>query len=99
MYQIYKNKTPFLFQAKFTKLENIHSHKTRKPSSFNFFLPRVSKNARQNKLEYRGVKLWNGLDESLKSKSLTLFKKITKKSFTTLLHYLDHSIIENQDEN
>ena len=32
MHQIYNNKTPFLFQDKFTKLEKIHSHKTRKPS-------------------------------------------------------------------
>ena len=37
MHQIYNNKTPFLFQDKFTKLEKIHSHKIRKPSSSNFF--------------------------------------------------------------
>ena len=43
MHQIYNNKTPFLFQDKFTKLEKIHSHKTRKPGSSNFFLPRVIK--------------------------------------------------------
>ena len=41
MHQIYNNKTPFLFQDKFTKLEKIHSHKIRKPSSSNFFIPRV----------------------------------------------------------
>ena len=55
MHQIYNNKTPFLFQDKFTKLEKIHSHKTRKPSSSNVFLPRVSKNAGQKKLRFRGV--------------------------------------------
>ena len=88
MHQICNNKTPFLFQDKFIKLEKMHSHKTKKPSSSNFVLPRVSKNAGQKKLEYRGVKLWNSLDESLKSKNLILFKKITKKvfyNFTKLL--------------
>ena len=84
MRQIYNNKTPFLFQDKFTKLEKIHSHKTRKSSSSNFFLLQVSKNAKQKKLGYRGVKLWNGLDESLKSKSLILFKKKYKKSLLQL---------------
>ena len=70
VHQIYNNKTPFLFQDKFTKLEKIHSHKTRKPNSSNFFSPRVSKKAGQKKLGYRGVKLWNSLDENLKSKKL-----------------------------
>ena len=83
MLQIY-NKTPFLFQNKFTKFEKIHSHKTRRPSSSNFFLPRVTKNAGQKKLGYRGVKLWNSLDESSKSKSLILFKKNYKKSLLQL---------------
>ena len=41
----------------------MYSHKTRKPSSSNFFLPRVSKSAGQKKLGYRGVKLWNSLDQ------------------------------------
>ena len=88
MHQIYNNKTPFLFQDKFTKLEKMHSHKTRKPSSSNFFLPRVLKKAGLKKLGYRGAKLCNGLDESLKSKSLILFKKNYKKvfyNFTKLL--------------
>ena len=57
MHQIYNNNAPFLFQDKFTKLEKLYLHKTRKPSSSNFFLPRVSKNAGQNKLGFRGVKL------------------------------------------
>ena len=57
MHQIYNNKTPFLFQDKFTKLEKLHSHRTRKPSSSNFFLPRVLKNAGQKKLGFRGIKL------------------------------------------
>ena len=43
MHQIYNNKTPFLFQNKFTKLEKIHSHQIRKPSSFDFFLPSRNK--------------------------------------------------------
>ena len=84
MHQIYYNKTPFLFQDKYTKSEKLHSHKTRKPSSSNFFLPRVSKNVGQKKLGYRGVKLWNGFDKSLKSKSLILFKKNYKKCLLQL---------------
>ena len=66
MLEIYNNKTPFLFQDKFTTLEKIQSYTTRKPSLSNFLLPRVSKNAGQKKLGFRGVKLWNSVDESLK---------------------------------
>ena len=64
MHQIYNNNTLFSFQGKFTKLEKIHSHKIRKPNSSNFFLSCVLKNAGQKKLEFRGVKLWNSLDEN-----------------------------------
>ena len=56
MHQIYNNKTPFLFQDKFTKFEKIPSHKTGKSSSSNFFTSRIEK-AGQKKLGYRGVKL------------------------------------------
>ena len=84
MHQIYNNET-LLLQDKFTKFEKTHSHKTRKPSSSNFFLPRVLKNAGQKKLGFRGVELRNSLDESLKLKSLILFKKKNyKKSFLQL---------------
>ena len=70
---------------------------TRKPSPSNFFIPRVLKNAGQKKLGYRGVDLWNSLVEIKKLNFVQ--KKLQKKSFTTLLNYLDHSIIENQNEN
>ena len=83
-HQIYSNKTLFLFHDKSTKLEKIRSHKTRKQSSSDFFLPPVSKNAGQKKLGYRGVKSWNSLDESVKSKSLISFKKNYKKNILRL---------------
>ena len=76
MRQIYNNKIPFSFQDKLTKLEKIHSHKIRKPSSSNIFFPRVLKNAGQKKLKFKCEIVW------MKTKNQKISfdsKKIIKK--------------------
>ena len=52
----------------------MHSHKTRRSNQSNYFLSRVNKIACQNKLNYRGVKLWNEIKDELKNKSFKQFK-------------------------
>ena len=67
-----------LFSVSFSRLltrysavtVNIHYHETRRPNQLNYFLPRVNKSACQNKLDNRGVKLWNETKDELKTRSL-----------------------------
>ena len=65
---------PLSFQQQFNKIEVVHSHQTRKLTTFNYFLPPASKTAGQKKKEFRGTKLWNEIDEDIKHKTLKCFK-------------------------
>ena len=69
---------PLSFQQQFNKIEVVHSHQTRKLTTFNYFLPPASKTAGQEKKEFRGTKLWNEIDEDIKHKTFNSFKKCFK---------------------
>ena len=58
LHKLFKNKLPNLCNYNFTTIDKIHDYATRKPSRSYHFLPRVSKSAGQNKIEFRGAKLW-----------------------------------------
>ena len=58
MHKVFKNKLPKLCNYNFTTIDKILDHATRKPRRSNYRLPRVSKSAGQNKIEFRGAKLW-----------------------------------------
>ena len=79
MHKLYNNNLPIVFQNRFAKIEKIHTYVTRGANKSNYFLSRVNKTVGQNKLEYRGVKLWNQINEKLKCKSFYLFKKLIKE--------------------
>ena len=64
MHQLFKNKLPKLCNYNFTTINKIHDCATRKPRRLNYFLPRVSKSAGQNKIEFRGAKLWKEIREN-----------------------------------
>ena len=61
------------------KLKKIHTYVTRGANKSNYFLSGVNKTVGQNKIEYRGVKLWNQISKKLKCKSFNLFKKLYKE--------------------
>ena len=50
----------------------------------NCCLPRASKKAGHNKLEYRAVKLWNEIDANLKKLSLYTFNKQYKNALLSI---------------
>ena len=79
MHKLYNYNLPIVFQNRFTKIEKIHTYVTRRSNKSNYFLSRVNKTVGKNKLEYRGVKLWNQISEKLKCKSFNLFKKLYKE--------------------
>ena len=75
MHKLFKNKLPKLCNYNFTTIDKIHDYATRNPSRFNCFLPRVYKSAGQNKIKFRGAKLWKEVSENLKNKPFNSFKK------------------------
>ena len=79
MHKLYHNNLLVVFQNRFSKIEKIRAYVTRGENKLSYFLSRVNKTVGQNKLEYRGVKLWNQISEKLKCKSINLFKKLYKE--------------------
>ena len=91
MHKICNNKLPLLFQRRFNEIELVHSHQTRKLTKLNYFLPCVSKTAGKKKLEFRGAKPWNEIDEDIKHKTFISFKKYSKEKI--LYHIIDLVLI------
>ena len=85
MHKLFKHKLPKLCNYDFTTIDKICDYATRKLSRFNCFLPRVSKSAGQNKIEFRSAKLWKEISENLKNKPFNSFKKQFKEKFTERL--------------
>ena len=75
MHQLNCNMTSKVFEKNFVKLESVHSYSTRQKTKNNYFLTRVNKTMSQKQLAFRGTKLWATLDNSIKTKSLPVFKK------------------------
>ena len=65
-----------MFQNSFTKIGNFYDYETRNNITAN----NIIKKAGHNKLEYRGVKLWNEIDANLKKLPLYTFNKQYKNA-------------------
>ena len=78
MHQLRNNKLPFSLYD-YVKLNEIHSHNTRQTQNAVYFKPRVKKSIGKELLVYRGVKLWENIDNSIKSLSWHSFKKRLKR--------------------
>ena len=81
MHKFFKNKLSKLCNYNFTTIDKIHDYATRKPSGSNYFLPQVSKSAGQNKIKFRGAKLWKEISENLKINPSIFLKSSLKKIY------------------
>ena len=79
MHQLHNNKLPFSLYEDYVKLNEIHSHYIRQTQKAVYFKPRVNKSNGKELLVYRGAKLWENLDNSIKSLSWYSFKKRFKR--------------------
>ena len=66
------------FEKHFVKLESVQSYITRQKTKNGYFLPGVDKTMSQNQLAFQGSKLWATLDNSIKTKPLPVFEKVSK---------------------
>ena len=79
MYRYENNMLPCSFDNYFTKLENVHNHKTRYKMNNGFFLPRVKTNFGKKRTHFLCVKIWEEIPQETKSLSFYGFKKQFKK--------------------
>ena len=79
MHQLHNNKLPFSLFEDYVKLNEIHNHNTRQTQNAVYFKPRVNKSIGKELLVYRGAKLWENIDNSIKSLTWYSFKKRFKR--------------------
>ena len=79
MHHLHNNKLPFSLYEDYLKLNAMHSHNTRQTLIALYFKPRVKKFIGKELLVYRGAKLWENGDSSIKRLSWHSFKTRFKK--------------------
>ena len=78
MYSINSKLLPDKYCDMFVLNSNFHSYSTRQ--KYSYHLPNVKLTSSINSLSYVGIKLWNQLEESIKSSStITRFKKLCRR--------------------
>lgn len=79
MHKLVNNKLPPILQTKFVKITEVHNYDTRQAKRTIYFRPRVIKSSSQNYTVVRGTKIWQSIEENIKSMHWVLFKKNLKK--------------------
>ena len=64
----------------FTKVNQKHSYNTRLASKISYSLPQARTNYGKFNIRYTGVKVWNSIDDQLKTLKNSAFKKNLKDS-------------------
>ena len=88
MYKFHRKLLPSIFSNFFTPVRNVHNYNTRLASKSSFVLPSARTNYRTFSLKFHGPKTWNSIDESLKSCSISAFKKTQKSLYQPILNNL-----------
>ena len=81
MYIFHKQLLPSVFSNFFTPVSSIHNCNTRLASKSSFALPISHTNYGIFSIRFQVPRIWNSVDESLKSTSLAVFRKKLKNLF------------------
>ena len=90
MYDYYPNRLPLIFNDFFMSINKVHQYQTRLASKISYYLPKARTNYGKFNIRFSGVKVWNSIEDSLKSKSRTCFKILLKESLISnywLVHW------------
>ena len=72
------DKLPDTFQNYFTTPSNVHYYSTRSKLQLRFYVPKFRLVRFQKSFKYRGVKIWNSIEQDIKTLPLKKFCKSTK---------------------
>ena len=70
---------PSVFQGFFKPIHNIHRYNTRLASKDTYYTFKIRTNYGKFNIRFSGAKVWNSIQENLKSEKRNQFKKILKK--------------------
>ena len=83
MYDYYSNRLPLIFDNFFKSINKVHQYQTRLASKISYYLPKARTNYGKFNIRFFGAKVWNSIDDSLKSKSRACFKNLLKELFVS----------------
>jgi len=79
MYDYYSNRLPWIFDNFFKRINKVHQYQTRLASNISYYLPKARTNYGKYNIRFLGAKVWNSIDDSLKSKSRAFLKNLFKE--------------------
>ena len=77
-YKFYNHLLPSAFDSFFTTVNEVHKYNTRYATKMTYSLLKVRTNYGIFNIRFQGAKVWNSLDENVKSLSISHFKKKIK---------------------
>ena len=82
MYKFHANLLPSTFNQIFIKVNKTHNYNTRLSAKQSYSLPKARTNYGIFSIRFQGPKIWNGIDEAVKSlPSIAAFKRKIKLNF------------------
>jgi len=75
MHDFYSNNLPISFKSFFNPVNQKHSYNTRLASKSSYSLPKARTNYGKFNIKFAGAKIWNEIDESMKSLNIVKFKE------------------------
>ena len=76
MHDHYSNRLPSNFSNFVKSINKVHQYVNRLTSKKSYYLPKVRTNYGKIYIRFSGAKLWNAINEDLKSASRFRFKKL-----------------------
>ena len=80
MHDYHTDALPSVFQGFFKPIHNIHRYNTRLASKDTYYTFKIRTNYGKFNIRFSGAKVWNSIQENLKSEKRNQFKKILKKN-------------------
>ena len=78
MHDYYSNQLPSVFSNFFKSVSEVHHYNTRLASKNKYYLPKARTNYGKFNIRFSGTKVWNSLEDDIKSMNRYLFKKNLK---------------------
>jgi hypothetical protein len=75
MFRFHNHLLPDVFSHFFTPVSSVHNYNTRLASKSSYVIPKSRTNYGKFSIGFEGAKVWNSIDESLKTTSFRVFKK------------------------
>ena len=80
MHSCHSNRMPNTFDRLFTAVNSVHPHETRSSTSGHYFCHPVCSQYGKRSIKFKGPRIWQQIDSSLKELPATIFKKRYRNS-------------------